>query len=60
MARMRIAGALVAVVLTSCSIEEPEQALRAARPPLAYQAEGTAQTGAAENAGLRTDFKAAC
>ena len=40
MAETRIAGALVVVVLTSCSVEEPEQPLRVLRPPFAYQAEG--------------------
>ncbi len=67
-----IAGAFVVVVLTSCSVEEPEPSLRVLRPPLA-QAETddgkgsdgsqktpmtTAQTSAAENAGLRADFNA--
>ena len=68
MAKTRIAGALVVVLLTSCSVEAPEQSRRVLRSPLADQAEGkketqkipvtTANTSPAENAGLRADFNA--
>ncbi|MEE8107434.1 MAG: hypothetical protein V3T86_18010 [Planctomycetota bacterium] len=51
MAGTRMAGALVVVVLTSCSVEQPEHSPRVT--PAAK-----AVTGAAENAGLRADFNA--
>jgi phosphoribosylcarboxyaminoimidazole (NCAIR) mutase len=51
MAGTRIAGALVVVVLTSCSVEEPVQSPRVT--PVT-----TAKTSAAANAGLRADFNA--
>jgi len=40
MAKTRIAGALVAVVLASCSVEEPEQTPSVLRPAPAGQSEG--------------------
>ena len=59
MARMRIAGAFAVVVLTSCSVEEPDQSLRVLGADGSLETSVTmAQTSAAENAGLRADFKA--
>ena len=44
MAKTRIAAALVMVMLAGCSVEEPDQSLPVARPPLADQDEGETQT----------------
>ncbi len=59
MATTRIAGAFAFVVLTSCSVEEPEQSLRVLRQDGSQKTPvTTAGNGAAENAGLRADFNA--
>ncbi len=60
MARTRIAGAFVAVLLTSCSVEEPVQSLRVEEPVQSPRVAPmtTADTSGYENAGLRADFNA--
>ena len=73
MTKTRIAAALAVIVLTSCSVEEPEQSLPVVHPPPADKQEEvdrqgsddfpkipvtTAGNGAAENAGLRADSNA--
>ena len=59
MAKTRIAGAFAVVVLASCSVEEPEPSLRVLRSDDSQKTPvKTARAGAAENAGLRADFKA--
>ncbi len=59
MARTKIAGALVVVLLASCSVEEPKQS-RAdqAEADLQEIPVTTVARGAAEHAGLRADFNA--
>ena len=47
---------MIVVVLTACSVEGPEQSLRVT--PAAVASIAVANTVAAENAGLRAEFKA--
>ena len=59
MARTRIAGGFAAFVLASCSVEEPEPSRDVLPTDDSQKTTVTmVRTGAAENAGLRADFKA--